>query len=206
MDSRATSIQQLNETSQPQIPSMSQTTMSSQPPQLSMQNAQQHSPTDNELVDDILNEIGTTTPQLNQQIQNTNAELEQHMDTQTKHHLQPSSTQELTDYQDTVSVVDTAKTSELSDGERLLRAQATTAPKSFFESFDMIQFAKTLLLTMILFIVVTNSFTQKMLCKLPYICSTTMVEGIASTQLNFIGTVLLAFVSGLVLSTAQAFV
>lgn len=191
---RATSIEQLSDI---------QPTLSTQsPPQLSMQNTQR-APTDNELVDDILNEIGTPT----QQFQDTNAALAQQMDTQTKHNLQPSSTQELTDYQDTVdvSVADVPKSSTLTDGERPLLTQTTTAPKSFFESFDMIQFAKTLLLTMILFIVVTNSFTQKMLCKLPYVCSTTLTDGVASTQLNFIGTVLLAFLSGLVLSTTQAF-
>ncbi len=172
------------------------------PPQLPMQNAPPQSLSDNELVDDILNEINTANASTEEK--GESSEFAQHMDNTTTHALQPSSPQDLKDYQNKVDVAESQNT--LSEGERLLRAQRqTTEPKSFLESFDMIQFAKTLLLTMILFIVVTNSHTQKLLCKLPFICTTTMVEGVASTQLNFMGTILMAFLCGLVLSSAQAF-
>lgn len=172
------------------------------PPQLPMQNAPPQSLSDNELVDDILNEINTANTPTEEK--GESSEFAQHMDNTTTHALQPSSSQDLKDYQNKVDVAESQNT--LSEGERLLRAQRqTTEPKSFLESFDMIQFAKTLLLTMILFIVVTNSHTQKLLCKLPFICTTTMVEGVASTQLNFMGTILMAFLCGLVLSSAQAF-
>lgn len=176
------------------------------PPQLPMQNAPPQSLSDNELVDDILNEINTanTPSQSNADEKVESSEFTQHMDNTTSHALQPSSSQDLQDYQNKVDIAESQDT--LSEGERLLRAQRqTTEPKSFLESFDMIQFAKTLLLTMILFIVVTNSHTQKLLCKLPFICTTTMVEGVASTQLNFMGTILMAFLCGIVLSSAQAF-
>jgi hypothetical protein len=179
---------------------------------------QQTAQTDNELVDDILNEIQSSNVSSNpSSVSGTNpsTSLETSAphatDDQTKHALQPSTAQDLTEFQNKVSVAESnadANALDLSEGERLLRNSSTIqdTPKSFWETFDVIQFAKTLLLTMILFILVTNTHTQTLLCKLPYVCTTTLVDGVSKTQLNFIGTVLLAFVSGTILASVQAFV
>jgi hypothetical protein len=178
------------------------------PPQSVMQNSQ----TDNELVDDILKEINHTQADGGQQ-QPANPEFDQHMDPQVHHNLSPANAQQLNDYHE--QQVDSA---ELAQNGRVLSERDTNsllqqpqqqqhaADASRLGGFDIVQFAKTLLLTMILFIVVTNKHVHGLLCKIPYMCTTTIVEGIASSQVNFIGTILMAFVSGLVLSTAQAFV
>jgi hypothetical protein len=129
------------------------------------------------------------------------------MDPQINHNLPPPTEQDVQDYQQ--AEMDTAvvqTNGEVSEGELLLREQSTAAeadmhrPTSFFASFDLMQFAKTLLLTMILFIVVTNVHTQSILCKIPQLCST----GNGVMQLNFMGTALLAFMSGIILAVAQA--
>jgi hypothetical protein len=183
------------------------------PPQSVMQNSQ----TDNELVDDILKEINHTQvdggqqQQQQQQQHPTNPEFDQHMDPQVHHNLPPGNAQQLNDYHE--QQVDSA---ELAQNGRVLsdslqqQQQATEATEateaSRFEGFSIVQFAKTLLLTMILFIVVTNKHVQGFLSNIPYMCTTTIVEGVTSSQVNFMGTVLMAFASGLVLATTQAFV
>ena len=170
-----------------------------QPVQTTMHN---NAPSDNDLVDDILNEIN-----INHNDATGTAVLEQQMDTNIQHNLPPSTEQDVQDYQH--AEIDTAvvqTNGEVSEGERLLREQSSTAetviqqPKGFFASFDLMQFAKTLLLTMILFIVVTNVHTQSVVCKIPQLCNT--VNGVM--QLNFMGTALLALLSGILLAVAQA--
>lgn len=168
-----------------------------QPVQTSMHN---NAPSDNELVDDILNEINQ-----NQNDTTGGAAFEQQMDTQTQHNIAPATEQDVQDYQQAEMETAVVQTNgEVSEGERLLREQSAAAvvekPTSFFGSFDILQFAKTLLLTMILFIVVTNAHTQSVVCKIPQLCST--VNGVM--QLNFMGTGILALLCGIVLAVAQA--
>ena len=160
---------------------------------------------DNELVDDILNEI-------NQQQVDSGGEqhgvgLPEHpqLDAQTQHNMPPTTEEEVQDYQ--AAEIDTATVQTngdvVSEGERLLRQEpaADQKPKGFFDSFDVFEFSKTLLLTMILFIVVTNVHTQSLACKIPYFCST--INGVM--QLNFVGTSVLALLCGVALASAQAF-
>ena len=110
------------------------------PPQLPMQNAPPQSLSDNELVDDILNEITANTPT---EEKGESSEFARHMDNTTAHALQPSSLQDLQDYQNKVDVAESQNT--LSEGERLLRAQRQPLNRSRFWNRLMIQFAKTLL-------------------------------------------------------------
>ena len=209
---RATSIENLNQSSFTHEPASQPNAMHSQShPQSGMQQHAPHNPSDNELVDDILNELSATTatPQSREVDGGANQEFANHLDTETTHQLQPTTTDDLAEYQNRVAVSsEGAHTqTELSEGERLLRLHtSSSAPQAPAASFDVILFAKTVLLTMILFIVVTNRYTQTLLCRLPYIFSTTLVEGVSSTHLNMMGTVLTAFVSGVVISTVQAFI
>lgn len=69
--------------------------------------------------------------------------------------------------------------------------------------FDIIQFVKTILLFMILYILFSLPDIHKILCKLPFLCKNAL-DG--STSLNFIGIVLCALVGGVIFSTVQTFV
>ena len=188
MEQRGTSLDQLNDAS----PS------AEQPVQAPMHNNTQ---TDNELVDDILNEINQ-----NQADGNAASQYQQQMDAQTQHKMPPATEQDVQDYQQAEIDTATVQTNGdvVSEGEQLLREQSVVdnAPKGFLASFDGMTFAKTLLLTMILFIVVTNVHTKSLVCKIPSFCSA--VNGVM--QLNFVGTSVLALLCGLVLASAQAFV
>ena len=200
MEQRGTSLSQLNEANP------------AEPVQTAMHN---NAPTDNELVDDILKEIN----QNNGDVVGTgalngdgggvpSAEYQQQVDTQIQHNMPPATAQDVHDYQQ--AEIDTATVQSngevvLSDGERLLREQspsATEQPRGFLGSLDIMQFAKTLLLTMILFIVVTNAHTQSLVCRIPYFCN--VVNGVM--QLNFVGTSAIALLCGVVLASVQAFV
>jgi hypothetical protein len=174
----------------------------------------QNSQTDNELVDDILKEINHTQADGQQQQQQQqhppNPEFDQHMDPQIHHNLPPENAQQLNDYHEQqVDPAELAQNGRVLSDNALLQQQQQQLPATDanrFGGFNIVQFVKTLLLTMILFIVVTNKHVHGLLCKIPYMCTTTIVDGITSSQVNFMGTVLMAFVSGLVLSTTQAFV
>ena len=184
MEQRGTSLSQLTESSTDISPV--QTTM-------------HENSTDNELVDDILKEMNQNQ---NDTIGQSTDEYEKQMDAQVQHNLTPSNQNELEDYQE--STVDTfdENTKVLSEGERLLHEGVQVEQKGFFESFDVIQFVKTILLTMILFVVLTNNYTHSLICKIPYLCST--VNGVM--QLNFVGTMVLATVAGLTMATSQLLV
>lgn len=189
MEQRGTSLDQLNDTS----------SSTEQPVQTPMHNNTQ---TDNELVDDILKEINQ-----NQTDGNAAAQYHQpHIDSQTQHNMPPATEQDVQDYQQAEIDTATVQTNGdvVSEGEQLLREQSVVdnAPKGFLASFDGVTFAKTLLLTMILFIVVTNAHTQSLVCKIPSFCSA--VNGVM--QLNFVGTSVLALLCGLVMASVQVLV
>jgi len=197
MEQRGTSLSQLNEAHP------------AEPVQTAMHTG---APTDNELVDDILKEINQNqgdvvgTGALNGDGGVASAEYQQQVDSQVQHNLPPATAQDVHDYQQ--AEIDTATVQSngevVSEGERLLREQspATEQPRGFLGSLDLMQFAKTLLLTMILFIVVTNTHTQSLVCRIPYFCN--VVNGVM--QLNFVGTSVIALLCGVVLASVQAFV
>jgi hypothetical protein len=198
MEQRGTSLSQLNDP----------------PPTEPVQTAMHTgAPTDNELVDDILKEINQNqgdvvgTGALKGDGGVTSAEYQQQVDTQVQHNLPPATTQDVHDYQqaeiDTTTLQSNGEV-PVSEGERLLREQspATEPTRGFLGSLDLLQFAKTLLLTMILFIVVTNTHTQSLVCRIPYFCN--VVNGVM--QLNFVGTSVIALLCGVVLASVQAFV
>lgn len=80
------------------------------------------------------------------------------------------------------------------------------APKGLFAKFNLIEFVKTVLLFMILYIVVTSGLVQGLVCKVPMLCAAVAEGVVADPKLNFMGTVAVAFVAGLVMATVQAFV
>ena len=85
-------------------------------------------------------------------------------------------------------------------------ADEDAAPKGIFAKFNPIEFVKTVLLFMILYIVVTSGLVQGLVCKIPMLC-VAVAEGVtADPKLNFMGPVAVAFVAGLVMATVQAFV
>ena len=187
MEQRGTSLSQLNDTP-------------TEPVQTAMHTG---APTDNELVDDILKEINQNHGDGGA----TSAEYQQQVDSQVQHNMPPASAQDVYDYQQ--AEIDTATVQSngevVSEGERLLREQSPATehpPRGFLGSLDLLQFAKTLLLTMILFIVVTNTHTQSLVCRIPYFCN--VVNGVM--QLNFVGTSVIALLCGVVLASVQAFV
>jgi hypothetical protein len=197
MEQRGTSLSQLNDTP-------------TEPVQTAMHTG---APTDNELVDDILKEINQNhgdvagTGALTGDGGATSAEYQQQVDSQVQHNMPPASAQDVYDYQQ--AEIDTATVQSngevVSEGERLLREQSPATehpPRGFLGSLDLMQFAKTLLLTMILFIVVTNTHTQSLVCRIPYFCN--VVNGVM--QLNFVGTSVIALLCGVVLASVQAFV
>lgn len=72
------------------------------------------------------------------------------------------------------------------------------------QGFDIIQFIKTILLFMILYILFSLPDVHKILCKLPFLCKPVIGEGAAS--LNFIGIVICALLGGGIFATVQTFV
>ena len=190
------------------------------PPQTMMQQSNPNNISDNELVDDILKEINqnqnaeapTATATTEHQTKEASTEdmnqttLSMQMDPQVQHNIEPSTAHDLQGYHNTQVA---ASPPELSHGEKLLHEQhgllTPIESNDMFSSFNIIQFAKTFLLTMMLFIIVTNSYTHTLLCKIPYLCTTTLVNGISNSQLNFAGTMVLASLSGFLVATAQAF-
>lgn len=86
------------------------------------------------------------------------------------------------------------------------RADEDAAPKGLFAKFNLIEFVKTVLLFMILYIVVTSGLVQGLVCKIPMLCVAVAEGVVADPKLNFMGTVAVAFVAGLVMATVQAFV
>lgn len=184
MEQRGTSLSQLTEHS-----------LDVAPVQASMHD----NSTDNELVDDILKEIN---PNQSDGVVQSSGEYNKQMDAQVQHNLAPPTQGELEDYHDTTVNTLQENSEALSEGERLLHEDAHVEQKGFFESFDIIQFVKTILLTMILFVVLTNTHTHSLVCKIPYLCSA--VNGVI--QLNFAGTIVLATLAGVAMATTQALV
>lgn len=165
----------------------------------SVQASMHDNSTDNELVDDILKEMNQNQ---SDGVGQSSDEYNKQMDAQVQHNLAPPTQGELEDYHETT--VDTLQENDeaLSDGERLLHEEVHVEQKGFLESFNIVQFVKTILLTMILFVVLTNAHTHSLVCKIPYFCSA--VHGVM--QLNFAGTIVLATLAGVAMATIQALV
>lgn len=92
----------------------------------------------------------------------------------------------------------------------LAAAQSADAAPSLlggFGGFDVIQYAKTLLLFMIVYIVMSNTNIQQLLCKLPYFCANVAeVTSGSAPQMSFLGTVVVAVFGGVAMASVQAYV
>lgn len=71
-------------------------------------------------------------------------------------------------------------------------------------NLDIIQYAKTILLFMIVYIVVSNVNVQSLLCKLPYFSIPAVEGAVAAPQMSFLGNVGVALVAGVLMATVQA--
>ena len=180
------------------------------PPQQDMQGINPNA-TDSELVKDILQEMqsDTNSGSNNQQTTSDEAALARQMDPNVHNTaMQPETQQDLQAYaQETNKGLELENQyGQMPDPASLLMKEphATTVTKGWFSNFSVVEFAKTVLLFMILYIVVSSQFVQGLVCKIPTFC-TVVAEGVTgSPQLNFMGTVVLAFVTGLVMATVQA--
>ena len=74
----------------------------------------------------------------------------------------------------------------------------------FLGNLDIIQYAKTILLFMIVYIVVSNVNVQSLLCKLPYFSIPAVEGAVAVPQMSFLGNVGVALVAGVLMATVQA--
>lgn len=165
---------------------------------------------DSELVKDILQEMQSETNpgSNNQQTTSDEAALARQMDLNVHNTvMQPETQQELQAYaQETNKGLELENQhGQMPDPASLLLREPheTTAPKGWFSNFSVVEFAKTVLLFMILYIVVSSQFVQGLVCKIPTFC-TAVADGVVGPRLNFMGTVVLAFVTGLVMATVQA--
>lgn len=203
---RATSIDQLA-TAPPQQ-------QQQVPPQLAMQS-------DTELVNDILQEInqqppanaGTVNANSPQQQQQTNdTAFARQMDTSLQHSLAPTDTEQLQTYEaasrpPSLAVDDSEEKSATRDLTAAYEEPASLMNGyGLFRGFDVVQFAKTILLFMIFYIVISNQHVQALLCKVPYCCAEVVADAPIAPRLTFAGTVGVALVAGVAMASVQALV
>lgn len=186
---------------------------------------QQHMPSDSELVNDILQEInqsnagGGGTEQatvdantVTQQQQTNDSAFARQVDTHVNHDLPPTNGNQLQDHASTAPApLATSETHDTGLARTLAAAETGTGTDTdtgllgslgLGGGFDILLFAKTVLLFMIMYIVISNTAVQGLLCKLPYF-GTAVAEG-AAPQLSFMGTVVLALVGGVAMAGVQA--
>ena len=200
---RATSIDQLATAPPQQVP-----------PQLAMQS-------DTELVNDILQEInqqppanaGTVNANSPQQQQQTNdTAFARQMDTSLQHSLAPTDTEQLQTYEaasrpPSLAVDDSEEKSATRDLTATYEEPASLMNGyGLFRGFDVVQFAKTILLFMIFYIVISNQHVQALLCKVPYCCAEVVADAPVAPRLTFAGTVGVALVAGVAMASVQALV
>ena len=138
------------------------------------------------------------TPEQMQELHNQEVELQKDM----------SETQQVLEQE---QVQEQEQGQEQGQGQEQQNAYAPSIPSGLMpglsaqkgSGFDIIQFVKTILLFMILYILFSLPDIHKILCKLPFLCKNAL-DG--STSLNFIGIVLCALVGGVIFSTVQTFV
>jgi hypothetical protein len=193
MDSqRATSLEQLSDAN-PNANAAPHAGMA--PPQQGMQQTP-HGATDNELVQDILQEMqsndGPALPSANA------AALAHQMDAQVHDTMPPDTQAEMQAYAEHARGEDHAPAPTFAPVPTFDAALTPTA-----KGFSLVEFAKTTLLFMILYIVVTSGVFQSLVRKVPVFC--TVVEG-ADPTVNFMGTVAVALVAGLLMAGVQVFV
>ena len=179
------------------------------PPQQAMQQA-----SDNELVQDILQEMqtGNDTAAAQASAAANDASIARQMDPHV--HGDGPTPESATDLQAYAAETNAGLELEKQYGQMPSPASMAfgrtsdedIASKGIFAKFNLIEFIKTVLLFMILYIVVTSGLVQNLVCKIPILC-TAVAEGVvADPKPNFMGTVAVAFVAGLVMATVQAFV
>ena len=209
---RATSIDQLA-TAPPQQQQQQQQQV---PPQLAMQS-------DTELVNDILQEINQQPPPANAGTVNANSPQQQQqtndpafarqMDTSLQHNLAPTDAEQLQTYEAASRPPSLAMHAD--DEEKSVTRDLTAAyeePASLmngyglFRGFDVVQFAKTILLFMIFYIVISNQHVQTLLCKVPYCCAEVVAGAPVPPRLTFAGTVGVALLAGVAMASVQALV
>ena len=203
---RSTSLDQLTTT----VPTNTNLVTNAPPQQEMQQQGMNPNASDSELVKDILQEMQSSENNLGSNIQQTTSDeaaLARQMDPNVHNTvMQPETQQDLRDYaQETNKGLELDnKYGQMPDPASLLLKEQneSTAAAGWFSKFSVVEFAKTVLLFMILYIVISSQFVQGLVCKIPTFC-TAVVDG-GSPQLNFMGTVVLAFVTGLVMATVQA--
>lgn len=203
---RSTSLDQLSSA----VPTSTSPVTNAPPQQEMQQQGINPNASDSELVKDILQEMQSeTNPGSNNQLATSDeAALARQIDPNVHNTvMQPETQQELQAYaQETNKGLELENQhGQMPDPASLLMREPldTTASKGWFSNFSVVEFAKTVLLFMILYIVISSQFVQGLVCKIPTFCRP-VTEGMAGSQLNFLGTVILAFVSGLVMATVQA--
>ena len=138
------------------------------------------------------------------------------MDPNLTHEMPPTSTDQLKAYATTEQTggLSTSVTSHDTDLARTLaaaqpdRITGTSSENAgwfgFLGNLDIIQYAKTILLFMIVYIVVSHSTVQSLLCKLPFWGVAPAIDAVATSQMSFLGNVGVALVAGVLMATVQA--
>lgn len=189
--------------------------------------ASQQLPSDSELVNDILQEIQQSNAAtgggvvdantVHQQQQTNDSAFARQMDPNLTHEMPPTSADQLRTYatSEQTGMATSAATSATHDTD-LARTLAAAQPVSsgsasdeagwfgFLGNLDIIQYAKTILLFMIVYIVVSNSTVQSLLCKVPFCGVAPAIDAVATPQMSFLGNVGVALVAGILMATVQA--
>lgn len=189
--------------------------LGSSPPQQAMQQATAHTnASDNELVQDILQEMqsGNDAAAAQASAAANNAAIARQMDPNVNGNGPAPET--AADIQAYAAETNAGLELEKQYGQMPSSASMAfgrtadedTAHKGIFAKFNPIEFVKTVLLFMILYIVFTSGLVQGLMCKIPMLCVAAAEGVVADPKLNFMGTVAVAFVAGLVMAMVQAFV
>lgn len=184
------------------------------PPQQAMQQATAHTnASDNELVQDILQEMQSSNDAAAAQASAAanNAAIARQMDPNINGNVPaPETAADIQAYSaETNAGLELEKQyGQMPSSASMAfgRTAEDTAPKGLFAKFNPIEFVKTVLLFMILYIVFTSGLVQGLMCKIPMLCVAVAEGVVADPKLNFMGTVAVAFMAGLVMATVQAFV
>ena len=198
LQQRATSLDQLtaNQHANPNLP----------PQQVLQGNA-----TDKELVQDILQEMQTGNSGTISSDASNEAGLARQLDsnvhnesTSPTHDETPQSPSNAKDLPQSLQHV--PEKAKLTDPDVAQGLSTQNNQKPVKQGFNLIEFVKTILLFMILYIVLSHSTVQSLLCKISAFCTPVSEGALAQPSLNFMGTVTIAFIAGLIMAAVQAFV
>ena len=178
---------------------------------LAPQHALQGNATDKELVQDILQEMQTGNSGTISSESSNQAGLARQLDSNVHdgggspahdNTPQPAST----DKDAAKSAHQAPETATLTQADANHGLATQNTQQQVKQGFNLIEFVKTALLFMILYIVLSHSTVQSLLCKISAFCTPVAEGTLAQPGLNFMGTVTIAFVAGLIMAVVQAFV